>query len=534
MREYKDWEMDDEQNLTLDVALRLKDITDIGTEKGIFFPHGECTHVALGGHIQTGGYTVLSRSFGMMIDCIAWFEIVTPDCLIRTIRRPNDQTDKGNDDLWFSVLGGSPGNFGVVLRAKITTFRDDDHKNSKAMFVTFPFTKACLKEALDILVEVNDDNDLPADYSYNVMAVSKGSLHKHEVDETMREKFIELYGPEDSVHVPFSDFVLHLGELEQGLLPAMVIVSAVYTGSQDKDVTRADKWLAGIDKRMAPHKKPFSIFTLCNAFMGITDFKSHTPISTIAEKAVWRWAREFDLPFEKRVWAGTSMNLKQRGFSEWCANKCWELESDPNNGCHLATQFIAAGGQYNVLANNQNPSALGHRTTMTNSCAFDFFYETVQKDGITPWPEAYENGKKWLDTNPDSVSNMAIGKNSKYSTDDFRFLYAPWGDNSSSWGHKTNLDDMWYYYFDNKEVYDRILETKLRFDPDHVFTPNSFCVGYNDMMKKRGRSKGEKRTKDSVMIEKNYSVLRQKPDLDSMSRESELTRKGDKVSPSYL
>jgi hypothetical protein len=525
MKDYTHYEIDNEQNLILDVALRLKDITDIGTKHGIFFPHGECTHVALGGHIQTGGYTVLSRSFGMMIDCIAWFEIITSDCMLRTIRRPSDQTDKDNDDLWFSVLGGSPGNFGVVIRVKINTLRDDDYKESKGMFVTFPFTKECLQEALDILVEVNDDNDLPADYNYNVMATSKGSLHKLEVDEEMRENFIEIYGPEDA----WGKF--HFGELEQGLLPAMVIISAVYTGVQENDSTRADEWLAGIDKRMTPHKaKLLSPHTVINAAMGITDFKKHTPISTISEKAVWRWAREFDLPFEKRVWAGTSMHLKQRDFSKWCANKCWELESDPKNGCHLATQFIAAGGQHNVLATNENPSALGHRVTMTNSCAFDFFYETVHKDG-SAYPEAYENGKKWLDTNPDSVANMAIGKNGKYSTDDLRFLYGPWGDKSAKWGHKTNLDDMWYHYFDNKEVYDRVFETKLRFDPDHVFTPNSFCVGYNDMMKKRWSK--ENRTKDSVMIEKSARALRLKPDFDSLSREIELARKRDKESPSY-
>ena len=69
----------------------------------------------------------------------------------------------------------------------------------------------------------------------------------------------------------------------------------------------------------------------------------------IAEKAAWRWAHEFDLPFEKRVWAGMPMHLKQKGFSEWCANECRALENDPDNGCHVATQFIADGGQHSCF-----------------------------------------------------------------------------------------------------------------------------------------------------------------------------------------
>ena len=52
--------------------------------------------------------------------------------------------------------------------------------------------------------------------------------------------------------------------------------------------------------------------------------------------------------------------------------------------------------------------------TMTNSCAFDFFYETKHKDG-SAWPEAYKAGKKWIDINPDFVTNMAIVDNRMYS-----------------------------------------------------------------------------------------------------------------------
>ena len=204
---------------------------------------------------------------------------------------------------------------------------------------------------------------------------------------------------------------------------------------------------------------------------------------------VWRWVREFDLPFEKRVYAGTSMDLVGQNFAEWAAGKCWEINAEgKEHGCHLASQFIAYGGNSgNKLALNavSNPTALGHRLTATNSAAFDFFYEPDHKDG-TPYPESWEWGNNWLDSGEDSVVKSGIGKESaRYSKDDYRFLYGPWGDNVTPWGKKTNLDEMWRYYYDNEEVYKRLLKIKKHFDPDHVFTPNSFSVGYNDMMKIR-------------------------------------------------
>ena len=47
--------------------------------KGMFTPGGICTHVHLGGHVQTGGYGMLIRSFGLLSDHIEGFDIVLSD-----------------------------------------------------------------------------------------------------------------------------------------------------------------------------------------------------------------------------------------------------------------------------------------------------------------------------------------------------------------------------------------------------------------------------------------------------------------------
>lgn len=84
---------------------------------GVTVPAGWCPKVGVGGHIAGGGYGVLSRKFGLIVDHLYAVEVVVVNATGRTevvfaTREPDDP----NHELWWAHTGGGGGSFGVVTR----------------------------------------------------------------------------------------------------------------------------------------------------------------------------------------------------------------------------------------------------------------------------------------------------------------------------------------------------------------------------------------------------------------------------------
>ena len=508
MSNYKQWDASNVSKskgstLVLGPAWKLSQLHEKCKQLKIFFPHGECAGVAIGGHCQTGGYSLFSHSFGMFIDYIVWFELITADQQVRTITRPNpDNPNSPNDDLWFSVLGGSPGNFGIVVRLCIEVKHDNDYPNSKALFRFLNMRKDTIEKLLDVFANTNDDKNLSYNIEYSVMVLSKGALHRYkfELDGAATDDGSQ----KDDTLIQKIEKLLP-GFIRNNIMPALIIVMAADTGvdTSDKGTKTSQEWfdnvcdvVGEIEKRTeTPHTK------IINAFMGLTG-KSNTPLSELDYKCSWRFDREFRLPFQKRVFHGSAQNLVERGFAKWAAEKCWELEGrnqevmgtdlEESIGLKLGCQFITGG----CNGSKQGPlppekqhlrTALGNRNPHASMAAFDYFYRTRTKEGGI-WDRPFEEGKEWLDTNEESVSKTATGnhgRDGKFTDKELRFLYAPWGPKDQPWSSDVNLDseEMIGYFYTNREDYERCLKTKTSVDKNHVFTPNSFCVGYDTMDK---------------------------------------------------
>ncbi|QAY68748.1 FAD-binding oxidoreductase [Xylanimonas protaetiae] len=96
---------------------------------GVTVPAGVCATVGIGGHACGGGYGMLSRKHGLIVDYLEAVEVVTVSAtgIVRPVVATRDPADP-NHDLWWAHTGGGGGTFGVVtrywFRSKNTTSTD--------------------------------------------------------------------------------------------------------------------------------------------------------------------------------------------------------------------------------------------------------------------------------------------------------------------------------------------------------------------------------------------------------------------------
>ena len=131
-------EVDNKIYATLGVGNRLTDIAEKFRHKGVTIPHGECPGVGIGGHVQTGGYGHILRSYGLALDHVNEFSIVMNNGETKTVKRPKTR-DKNS--LYWAVLGGGPGSFGVLTRITFECIRDDEHQKSWGSAEAYIYSK---------------------------------------------------------------------------------------------------------------------------------------------------------------------------------------------------------------------------------------------------------------------------------------------------------------------------------------------------------------------------------------------------------
>ncbi|PSL20809.1 FAD-binding oxidoreductase [Dyadobacter jiangsuensis] len=87
------------------------------TGTGLIPVGGGCPTVAPPGFMLGGGYSFVSRSYGMSIDNLVSLKIITPDGEMRHIGV--DSTSKEDTDLFWACCGGGGGNFGIVTEMEM-------------------------------------------------------------------------------------------------------------------------------------------------------------------------------------------------------------------------------------------------------------------------------------------------------------------------------------------------------------------------------------------------------------------------------
>jgi len=89
---------------------------------------GTCPTVGVGGHYQSSAQSAYARSLGLGMDWIIRVKIITADGKTRNLYKNSKK--KKDRDLFWAILGGSPGSWGVVIEYEFEPIRNDDYPHS--------------------------------------------------------------------------------------------------------------------------------------------------------------------------------------------------------------------------------------------------------------------------------------------------------------------------------------------------------------------------------------------------------------------
>lgn len=109
------------------------------TNTGLIPIGGGCPTVAPPGFMQGGGYSFVSRSYGMSVDNLESIKIVTPDGELRHVG--HFSTSQDDIDLFWALRGGGGGNFGVVTEMEMRVRKPNSEKMLVGQ-IRFPLEKA--------------------------------------------------------------------------------------------------------------------------------------------------------------------------------------------------------------------------------------------------------------------------------------------------------------------------------------------------------------------------------------------------------
>lgn len=123
--------------------------------------------VSTSDHVQTGGYEQLGRSFGLIGDYFISLEVIDHE------GESKEVTQKGDPDLFYALLGGSPGNLGVITHLTMEVKRDSDYQGSRGQRSLHLYEPEMMRGLLDILVEMSDSEDLGRNFDCCISVVSE-------------------------------------------------------------------------------------------------------------------------------------------------------------------------------------------------------------------------------------------------------------------------------------------------------------------------------------------------------------------------
>ena len=448
---YNDWDYNEETGLLrVGISHSLLEFNTKLKAVGLFMPTGQCYDVHVGGHAQTGGYGQLSRAFGLFSDHIVSSEIFLADGTKRIIA--GDSPKQSDRDLFFAVFGGGPGNYGIVTHITLRPLKDSDHQYARAYKKVIPYDP---KLDHNILVQlfnlVQEWENAPGDYDFCfTMAAGEEDFIANQIGRASKDAFM----------------VKHFGDKNHSAPFDVLMIYFQYSNLDNKPDTYDPQWCNKIDAILDAANKGgswwerFKLWIKQKIFNLIEkqDNGKVTPMSkSITELWTYEGTREFNYPFLK--YGQVTDKVASPDWSEWGATRVDAMAGRSNEGLMVFTQCQNFGGQNSAVTKNgrRKQTSYAWRNT-TIGYNLDIFYNHKM------------TGAQTLAHDWHGVNRIeGVGPNGKFSTTDHRWFWAS--------HDRLDMHKVWKYYY-SEEDYAQCCKVKAEVDPNGMFTPNSFVVGY--------------------------------------------------------
>lgn len=444
------------------VSNRLQDFLAYLQHNGLFVPTGQCAYVCVGGHGQTGGYGQLGRSFGLFGDHIIAIRMIGHDGVVQNV------TKSSNPELFYCILGGSPGNFGVITHYTVEVYRGKSYLGSVAgpngfkgphgLKGLFIYNKDVLTDLLTKLAKMSDEGTAPRGFDLCVSVLSTDfpvtMLFPSLKNDTLWQKI------QNKIKTALADDVL---DILNGEFPAIVVLYAQWcpTSKGDKYDADVDNWF----QQFRNLGKAWKNHTLL-----INEFDES--MADMTSNWIFPKRREFDLPYVKRTYATKSTTLQKDGWAEAVAgrldliynphqkidNNQGDTEYEVYDHCKLSVQIQCFGGENSRFYQNRDNGTSYSWRDSTVVQTLDCFHDPGAK-----YKEYADNWQKANDA-------LMIGPSSVFSKHDRRVLWGSWGD----WDMRK--PEVWKAYYEDADKYQRLGRGRAKADPDGTFTPNVFSV----------------------------------------------------------
>ena len=506
---------DDGETITCGTATHVEHVdkaleAGIGAKTGGFVPHGQCGTVCVGGHLTTCGYSVfMPRSFGLMIDhVVAMTLVIAPKtkggkASVVNLEKPDPDMPESadqrqNDELWYAVVGGGTGSFGVVIDVTLKPLWSGDYPHSRVCNTVMVYTPEKYQKVIDYLAGLAADDDLAADFNgscalmgtntanlrpWNPLAILGNAIgvesnENHNIDVLMMEKAPEKYGEAMPAAPNMMLFSTCWANLKGDKEPFDECAAAKkFFADQDTLLHEA----CSLGDRVAQAGLQFLSFAgVTKGFLGqcahelkIVDWHEHTTLSK-GNNLTTHTPRTHPVPFVAASHVITNDCRNIEGVALDAGGPLLngptfltKLQDAAANEPHVYpdVEFVIYGGRHSMIRSHNcgNPmTAAAWRDTISAFQLYNVYYDNVVEGHNSDVPRKA------------ALANVAElnAKVERLFGADQRWTAFP--STPTAEGENENLDEQHRFYYTDEASYKRMCATKDAYDPRDVFSSNKF------------------------------------------------------------